>query len=72
MIEFIKDIIDNIPNLSRVQIGLFLAVIVLIYVVEHLIFYNSIQFGSLPMPFAANIPATTPSPQRRPSRKRQH
>jgi uncharacterized membrane protein YbhN (UPF0104 family) len=81
MIEFIKDIIDNIPNLSRVQIGLFLAVIILIYFVEHLIFYNATAFGPMPMPFAngaaaaataINIPAATPQRRQRHHRKPHH
>jgi len=50
MIEFIKDFIDELPNLSHIQLGLILAVIFLIYFVEYLIFYNSMIFGAMSLP----------------------
>lgn len=65
MIEFVKDFIDELPHLSRLQIGLILAVIFLVYFVEYLIFYNSITFGaiSLPMGIASAPTGLTPSTQ---------
>jgi len=58
IVDFTKDIIDNIPNFSFIQIGLLLSVFIILFAIEYLIRYNSILYGSMPM----SIPGFGPPP----------
>ena len=59
--DFIKETFEHTKKTNYIQIGLFVLVVLIIFVIEHLTHYNNLVYGMVANPFAGTGASTQQS-----------
>lgn len=58
IVDFLKETFEHSKNYSYVQFGLFVLVVIIIFIIEHLTHYNTMLYGLAPNPYAPSPSAS--------------